>query len=56
MTCVETQQRWAAFKAKRAAQHERDMRIKMMVKDFLGLCELVGMMTIAWFFLAVLYA
>lgn len=52
----ETVDRWAAFKAKRAEQYERDAKIKEILKDFLGLCEVVALFIVAWFFLAVLYA
>lgn len=52
----ETADRWAAFKAKRAEQYERDAKIKAILKDFLGLCEVAALFFTAWFFLAVLYA
>lgn len=52
----ETAARWAEFKAKRAEQYERDAKIKELIKDFLGLCEVVVLFAAAWFFLAVLYA
>lgn len=51
-----TEARWAEFKAKRAAQYERDEKIKAFMIDFLGLCEVVALFIAAWFFLAVLYA
>ena len=51
-----TVDRWAEFKAKRAEQYERDAKIKAVLKDFLGLCEVVVLFAAAWFFLAVLYA
>ena len=56
MTSAATQARWDAFKAKREAQRQRDLRIKMLFYDFLGLCEIVGLMVIAWFCLACMYA
>lgn len=52
----ETVDRWAEFKARRAEQYERDAKIKEILKDFLGLCEIVVLFAAAWFFLAVLYA
>ena len=52
----ETAARWAEFKARRAEQYERDAKIKEIIKDFLGLCEVVVLFVAAWFFLAVLYA
>ena len=52
----ETVDRWAAFKARRAEQYERDAKIKAFIKDFLGLLEIVSLAVMAWFFLAVLYA
>lgn len=51
-----TEARWAEFKAKRAAHYERDEKIKAVIKDFLGLLEIVSLAVMAWFFLAVLYA
>lgn len=52
----ETIDRWTAFKARRQEQRERDAKIKAILKDFLGLCEVVVLFAAAWFFLAVLYA
>lgn len=52
----ETAARWAEFKARRAEQYERDEKIKELLKDFLGLCEVIALFVVAWFFLAVLYA
>lgn len=52
----ETVDRWAAFKAKRQEQRERDAAIKAFMLDSLGLCEVVALFIVAWFFLAVLYA
>ena len=51
-----TAARWAEFKARRAEQYERDAKIKAVLKDFFGLCEVVALFIVAWFFLAVLYA
>ena len=51
-----TRDEWLDFKIKRAAQRRRDNHIKMMLSDFLGLCEIIGGMVAAWFILMVLYA
>ena len=51
-----TREAWLDFKIRRAAQRRRDAHIKMMLHDFLGLCEIMGGMVVAWFLLMVLYA
>ena len=56
MTSSVTQKRWEAFKEKRAAQHRRDEYIKLVIRDFIGLVEIIGCMAIAWFCLACAYA
>ena len=51
-----TREAWNAFKKRREAQRYRDEQIKEFVRDLIGAAEIIALMALAWFMLAVLYA